>query len=531
MRAMSERVLIIDDDELVRSGLAAYLSRENFLVESAESGEQGLAHLARAPVEIVLCDLALGDLDGIDILRRVKQEWPDTAVVMITGHATIRNALDALRSGASDYIAKPADPEEVAHRLRAVLDTEHLRRSLEVERTRAESRRRETQELLIRNERMASLGILADGAAEDLSNILVPVVAHAMALRETLSPGHPGQELIAAMEEAGQRAAAILEDLKAIGSGSHYEKSKLDLNQVVDAYLKSGECRRLQGEFSKVRVEFRGEAQLPPVVGSSDALVRCVGHLMAHAFESVGNGGRIHISTYSEQLGHAAGRHGAASPGEYAVLALTDSAPPLSAENIERLFEPFYNRKVMGRQLVSGLAMTLVHRVVSDHGGFIDVKAKPGKGNVFLIYFPISTDEEETALLRADYTGNERVLLVDDYEEQRRMASDILRDLGYRVVVAESGREAVRLFEAASRQPGKRIDLAVIDLVLGDEFDGVETYKGLLAVNPGQPAILVSGFADLARIVEARKLGIRQCIQKPFTAETLGAAIRAALGD
>lgn len=529
MQAMNERVLIIDDDELVRSGLAAYLARENFLVESAGSGEQGLAYLARAPVEIVLCDLALGDLDGIDVLRRIKQEWPDTAVVMITGHATIRNALDALRSGASDYIAKPADPEEVAHRLRAVLDTEHLRRSLEVERARAETRRRETQELLIRNERMASLGILAGGAAEDLSNILVPVVTHARELGPRLGADKSAQELIAAIEEAGQRAAAILEDLKAIGSGSHYEKSKLDLNEVVDAYLQSAESKRLQGEFANVRVGVRKEAHLPPVIGSSEALVRCIGHLMSHAFESVATGGRIHIATYSEELGHAAGRHGAALPGEYVVLTLTDSAPPLSAESIERLFEPFYNRKVMGRQLVSGLAMTLVHRVVADHGGFIDVKAKPNEGNVFLVYLPTTATDEETAVLRADYTGNERILLVDDYEEQRKLASDMLRDLGYRVMVAENGREAVRLFEAAARQPGRRIDLAVIDLVLGDEFDGVETYKGLLALNPGQSAVLVSGFADLARIVEARKLGIRQCIQKPFTAETLGAAIRAAL--
>lgn len=529
MPTVKERVLIIDDDELVRTGLAAYLSRENFVVETAEGGEQGLAQLARAPVEIVLCDLALGDLDGIEVLRRIKQEWPDTAVVMITGHATIRNALEALRGGASDYIAKPADPEEVAHRLRAVLDTEHLRRSLEVERARADTRRRETQELLIRSERMASLGILAGGAAEDLSSIVVPVVAHAMALRETVGPDHPGQELILAIEEAGQRAAAILEDLKAIGSGSHYEKEKLDLNHVVETFLQSGEYQKLRAELPKVHVEFRGESHLPLVVGSNDALVRCIGHLMAHAFESVGNGGQIHMATYSEQVDHAAGRHVAALPGEYAVLSLTDNAPPLSAENIERLFEPFYNRKIMGRQLVSGLAMTLVHRVVSDHGGFIDVKAKPGKGNNFLIYFPTNEANEDTAVLRADYTGSERILLVDDYEEYRRTGSEMLRDLGYRVIVAESGREAVRLFEAASRQPGKRIDVAVIDLVLGDAFDGVEAYKGMLAVNPGQPAVLVSGFADLARLVEARKLGIRQCIQKPFTAETLGAAIRAVL--
>lgn len=526
---MKERVLVIDDDELVRSGLAAYLSREGFHVSTADSGERGLAQLVKEPVDLVLCDLVLGDLDGIEVLRRIKAGWPETAVVMITGHATIRNALDALRGGASDYIAKPADPEEVAHRLRTVLDTEHLRHSLATERSRADARRRETQELLIRGERMASLGTLAGGAAEDLSDFLVPVLAHAAALRETLEAGHPGQELIRSIEEAGQRAAAVLEDLKAIGTGGKYEKTNVDINQVVDRYLKSGEFQHLKTALAKVRVDVRCEPAVSPIRGSPEALARCIGNLMSHAFESVNGGGLIQLETRVEHLEHAAGRYGMAAPGEYVVLSISDSAPPLSAEDLERLFEPFYNRKVMGRRLVSGLGMTLVHRVVADHGGFIDVRTSPGKGNTCLLYLPLGTVAGETLDLKPDYTGREQVLVVDDYEEHRRAASDILRDLGYRVVTAANGREAVRLFETAMRQSEQRIDLVVIDLVLGDDFDGVETYKRLLELNPGQPAVLVSGFADIARIVEARKLGIRQSIQKPYSAEALGAAIRSAL--
>lgn len=527
---MKQHILVIDDDELVRSGLVADLSREGFQVSAAAGGEQGLAMLALNPADLVLCDLVLGDMDGIEVLRRIKAQWPDTAVVMITGHATIRNALDALRSGASDYIAKPADPEEVTHRLRTVLNAEYLRRSLAAERGRAEARRRETQELLIRSERMASLGLLASSAAEDLANLLLPILEHSTALRETLGEGHAGLPLIQSIEEAAGRAAEMLEDLKAIGSGIRYQASTIQLNQLLDRYLNADEFNRLKAQLPMVRVDLHCDPTVPPIRGSSESLTRAIGHLLAFAFESVAGGGMVRVDTRVEHMEHPVGRYGSGAPGDYVVLAITDTAPPLSSEALERLFEPFYVRAALGRRLVSGLGMALVHRVVADHGGFIDVRPAAGKGNTCLVYLPVAAlDGNEVLDLKPDYTGHERILVVDDYEEHRHTASDILRDLGYDVITASSGREAVRLFESLLRKHERPVDLLVIDLVLGDEFDGVETYKEILAIKPGQPAILVSGFADIARIVEARKLGIRQSIQKPYNAETLGAAIRAAL--
>ncbi len=525
---MKQRILVIDDDELVRTGISANLAREGFSVRSAEGGEQGLAELKREPADLVLCDLVLGDMDGIEVLRRIKAEWPDIALVMITGHATIRNALDALRGGASDYIAKPADPDEVVHRLRTVLDAEHLRRTLAAERARAESRRRETQELLARGERMASLGMLARGAAEDLSQIILPVREHAATLREILPGEHPAQDLVRAIEEAGSEAAAVLQDLKAIGPGTSFEKEPLALNQVVEALLHSEEFGRLKNFVAKARVDARLDPAIPAVLGSRTALSRAIGNLLAHALESVSTGGLVHVETRSEKLDHAVGRYGSGAAGEYVGLRIRNSGPPLSPEVLERLFEPFYNRHIMGHHLVSGLGLALAHRVVADHGGFIDVRSSVGKGNTCDVYLPVASGSD-TLDLKPDYTGAERILVVDDYEEHRRTAADILSELGYHVVTASSGREAVRLFDASLKQDAQHIDLVVIDLILGDDFDGVETYKQILELKPGQSAILVSGFADIARIVEARKLGIRNSIQKPYAAETLGAAVRSAL--
>jgi CheY-like chemotaxis protein len=213
-------------------------------------------------------------------------------------------------------------------------------------------------------------------------------------------------------------------------------------------------------------------------------------------------------------------------------ISVGDTGPGMQPEDVERIFEPFYTRKFMGHRLLSGLSMAVVYRVVEDHGGYIDVETGRGHGTKFMVYLPVARSDAQTLEVKADYSGTEQILVVDDYKAHRAAATQILENLGYRVLAAENGRAAVKLFEQAVKSGGRNdIHLAVIDLVLGDEFDGVETYKKLIEIRPGQKAILVSGFADINRIVEARKLGINRCLQKPYAAESLGRAIRQELDN
>ncbi len=526
---MSEHILVVDDDELVRTGLAANLERSGFRVTTAASGEEGINLAVQHRVQLVLCDLVLGDIDGVEVLRRIKAQCPETSVVMITGHGTIKNVLDALRSGASDYIQKPADPEEVEHRLRTVLESVHLRHALSAERQRADLRKRETHEQLIRAERMVSLGLLAGGAAQDLDTILAPVLPGADALRKLLPADSPGLDLVAAIEEAGNKAAAVVRDLQAIGQGGQRGMAEVNLNQVVDQFMKSPEFENLKRGHEKVRFAIELAPMLPPIQGTASQLGMLLGHLVEQACEAMPGGGMVTIQTVSGHIDRPVGRYGSGQPGDYCTLKVSDTGPGLAAEDLERIFEPFYVRSAMGRRLLSGLGMTLVYRVVEDHEGYIDVKTMPGQGTTFLASFPVAAAGGKTLELKPDFSGQETVLVVDDFEEHRNHAAELLRDLGYRVLTTPSGREAVKLFEGARNTQGEQIDLVVLDLVLGDDFDGVETYKALIQANPGQKAILVSGFADITRIVEARKLGLRQCIQKPYALESLGKAVRSEL--
>ena len=528
LEKVQDRILVVDDDEFVRKGLAMNLEREGFEVETASSGEEALERLAQRGVDLMLCDIVLGGMDGIEVLRRLQLKWPDIAAVMITGHGSVNSALDALRNGASDYIQKPAMPEEVVHRIRSVLDATRLRRALQQERHKTEQRKAEMHEQLIRAERMVSLGTLADGAAHDLSHILSPILKHAGQLRAALPSDSLSQKLIDEIESAGRKAAAVIQDLQTIGSGGQFEKKHVNLNTVVEHWLASDSFAELQDKHPRVRLQLHLGADMPRIAGSSLQLANVVGNLVINAFEAMPSGGVVEITTLADTVEHPVGRYGAGQPGDYAVLKVRDTGAGMHPEDVERIFEPFYIRKKMGRHILSGLGLTLVYRVVADHGGFIDVETAPGKGTAFMIYLPLpEITAVETLDLRGDYSGGETVLVVDDYEVQRTAAVEILKDLGYNVVTASSGREAVELFQAALDDANQQsIDLAVIDLVLGDEFDGVETFKAMVELCPDQKAIMVSGFADINRIVEARKLGISRCLQKPYSKDTLGKAVR-----
>jgi two-component system cell cycle sensor histidine kinase/response regulator CckA len=519
---MTAHLLVADDDELVRSGLRLNLERAGYRVTTAASGEEALILAAREQIDLLLCDLVMTGCDGLAVLREVRARRPDLPVILVTGHGSIGNALEALQAGACDYIQKPTSPEEMAHRVRVALDQHRLRQSLAGERKRAEQRRRETDEQLARSERMASLGLMAEGAAADLERILAPLSD----LQRRLRAGEAGgPEAADALETLTRRANAVVEDLQVIGSSGQPQREPVQVSAVVKEFVQSPAYQRLRRAHPQVRLEVHAGGLLPQVPAAPAALAQVVENLLVNACESAAPAGQVDLTLVLEQVDRPVGRYGRGAPGQYVVLRVRDSGPQLSAEDRERFFEPFYAQKRLARQELSGLGLTLVHRVVADHGGFVDLTHEGG-GNVFHIYLPAHGEAARAA--QATCSGTERVLVVDDYPAHREQAGNLLEALGYQVLRAGSSAEAL----ATCRQQaaaGQEVHLVVMDLLLGEAVDGVEVVRELREQQPSLRAVLVSGFAEIARIVEARKLGLRQCLQKPLSAEALGRAVRAEL--
>jgi CheY-like chemotaxis protein len=245
------------------------------------------------------------------------------------------------------------------------------------------------------------------------------------------------------------------------------------------------------------------------------------------------------ISTESRYIDMPIQGYDKIEEGEYVVLTVSDTGVGMSAEEMERVFEPFYTKKVMGRS-GTGLGMAVVWGTVKDHNGYIDVKSTEGKarqprlsardggqGTTFTLYFPATRkdlEKEQSPRSMQEYIGKgESILVVDDVREQREIASRMLKKLGYLVSSVSSGEEAIECLQRNSP------NLLVLDMIMDPGIDGLETYRRALRVNPRQKAIIVSGFSETDQVREAQKLGAGAYVKKPYLLEKIGLAIRAEL--
>jgi CheY-like chemotaxis protein len=251
-------------------------------------------------------------------------------------------------------------------------------------------------------------------------------------------------------------------------------------------------------------------------------------NLVSNAAEAMPDGGTIRIRTDTRYVDHPPADDAAAREGAYVVLAVEDDGIGISTDDMERIFEPFYTKKVMGKS-GTGLGMAVVWGTVKDHNGFIDTRSREGVGTTFSLYFPVTSEVPTIAPERwrlGDHRGEGgTVLVVDDVAEQRDIATAMLTRLGYRAEAVSSGEAAVAF---VSRRP---VDLLLLDMIMDPGIDGLETYKRILAIHPGQKAVVASGYAETARIQESRRLGPAVYLKKPYGLESLAGAIRAALAE
>ncbi len=284
--------------------------------------------------------------------------------------------------------------------------------------------------------------------------------------------------------------------------------------------LVASEVTEQYGEDVEFEIEL--EPNLLHILGSPIHLSKTFMNLISNASEAMPTGGKVFISTRNQYVERTTNGREDLEEGDYVVLSIVDSGVGISREDLTRIFEPFYTKKAMGRS-GTGLGMAVVWGTVKDHNGYIDLQSTAGKGTRFNIYFP-ATRREPTAkgatVSIEEYMGNESILLVDDIEEQREIASQILSKLGYSVTTASSGEEAIKYLKS------KSADLVVFDIIMEPGIDGLETYKGIIELQPRQKAIIVSGYTETERVKEAQRLGVGSYIKKPYVMERIGLAVR-----
>ncbi|MBN1937738.1 MAG: PAS domain S-box protein [Anaerolineae bacterium] len=388
---------------------------------------------------------------------------------------------------------------------------------------RAEAERQELREKLERAQRMEALGVLAGGVAHDLNNILGPMVAYPDLILSDLPPDSPVRDDVLQIQAAAERAAVVVQDLLTLARRGIYRMLPLNLNGVINEYFRSVSFIEASARHSNVTVEIELEPNPLPIAGSEPHLSKVIMNLVNNAFEAMPYGGQLTVTTQNLSLDQPLVGYERVEAGDYVLLQVSDSGVGIEDKDLDKLFEPFYTTKEMGRS-GSGLGLAVIYGVVHDHNGKIDLRTQVGQGTDFVLYFPITREEIPVATgAQLSYRGVETILVVDDLEAQRSLARRLLESLGYAVKTVENGHQAVDYI----RQ--HQVDLVLLDMIMEDKFDGLDTYRAVAMSYPGQKAIIASGFSETARVKEAQKLGAGRFVKKPYTLNDLGEAVRAEL--
>ncbi|PKK83087.1 MAG: hypothetical protein CVT49_10260 [candidate division Zixibacteria bacterium HGW-Zixibacteria-1] len=379
---------------------------------------------------------------------------------------------------------------------------------------------RRLQNFALRAQRLETAGRIAGQVAHDFNNLLGPLVAFPELIKDELPENSRVIKYLNAMENSAQKIADINQQLLTLGRRAHYELTPLALNDIVKDVL-----AHIQPPSGNVKVVSRLAGDLMNIVGGGAQIHRVISNLVTNAYDAMEDGGTLTIQTENYYLDELAGGYENIPKGEYVKLTLADTGKGIPSKIVSKIFDPFFTTKATDKRRGSGLGLSVVHAVMEDHHGYIDLETKPERGTKFYLYFPVTRQEIESFQGDQIYGGEETIMVVDDDAEQRDVTAKLLEKLGYTVLMADSGEDAIQ------RIKENTIDLILMDMIMPPGIDGADTYKKILDLRPNQKAIIVSGFARSERAKYALDLGASGFLRKPVTLKSLAQAIRKALDN
>jgi two-component system, cell cycle sensor histidine kinase and response regulator CckA len=382
------------------------------------------------------------------------------------------------------------------------------------DRKRSEEEKQKLERQLQQAQKLESLGVLAGGIAHDFNNLLMVVLGHSELALKEISPMSPARGSLTEIAIAARRAADLCRQMLAYAGKASFAVERVGLRELVEEM-----AQLLQTAISKKAIlDLNLERGLPPIEADPSQIRQVVLNLILNASEAIGDrSGVITVSVAATRCGEEYLRktelHDALAPGLYVHLEVTDTGSGMDAGTRSRIFEPFFSTKFTGR----GLGLAAVLGIVRAHKGGLKLYSEPGKGTTFKILFPALTEGEDATLtsessLRSDWRGKGTILLVDDEESLIALEARMLGQLGFTVLRAADGLQAVELY----RERGKEIDLVLMDLTM-PHMDGIEAFGELRRLNPDVRVVLASGYSHEDMAARFAGKGLAGVLQKPYT--------------
>jgi two-component system, NtrC family, sensor kinase len=414
------RILVVDDEECVRNLFVDYLS-ESYSCASAADAPEALELLSGEPFALVISDMRMPGQSGIELLRKITERYPDTAVIMVSGIDRTQRVIDAIRMGASDYLLKPCELNVLTASVERALGRRTLlrnarrykqdleNRNAELARQRTEMERLQAQ--VLQAEKMASLGQLAAGVAHELNNPAGFIYSnidllkeHVERLKSCLSdydevelPPEAAARIDAIKKEidydnlvadlgsilsdcysGAERICDVVQNLRLFSRLDEAEFKRVDLNEGIESTV-----RLLSGYYKSGKITLtRDYGQIPQTNCYAAQLNQVWMNLLANAAQAIGTAkGEVHIKTWCE--------------AQNVIVSISDTGPGMAPEQLKKIFDPFFTTKPVGEG--TGLGLSISHGIVERHGGRLTVESAPGQGTTFTIFLPVDAEQNLAA--------------------------------------------------------------------------------------------------------------------------------------
>ncbi len=378
---------------------------------------------------------------------------------------------------------------------------------------------------LVQTEKMASIGTLSAGIAHDFNNMLDAILSSTHMLKMKIPFDSPLMQYCRIVESAAQRSASLTRQLLDFSQKNIINKKIVSLNDLIHETT-----RMLERSIGKgIHVELALEQELEQIEADETQLQQVIMNLSLNARDAMPNGGTLRISTSMIKLNEEdCLQNPQLHPGSYVQLNIQDNGTGIPSEILSKIFEPFFTTKAVGKG--TGLGLAVAYGIVQRHCGQITVKSEVGKGTCFSIYFkPFakkSNEQNESVKTSSEISGEGNILLVDDEDLVLFINGKFLESLGYHVFSAESGEEAIRIYQAQSQ----KINLVILDMIMPGK-NGHETFRDLKAINPNVKVIIATGYTDETATRAVLQDGAAGFIRKPFDHAEFSRLIQQVLGN
>ena len=380
-----------------------------------------------------------------------------------------------------------------------------------------ERKRMEAQLLLA--QKMEAIGTLAGGVAHDFNNLLMVIQGNVSLMLLDIPPSHPHYEMLKTIEKKVQSGSRLTSQLLGYASKGKYEVKPLHLNQLVE------ETVEVFGRTRKSISLHRNLAQdVAPVEADSGQIEQVLMNLMVNAADAMPLGGDLFLKTANISHTEFQGKVYQPKPGDYVLLTVTDTGIGMDSNTLKRIFDPFFTTKEFGKG--TGLGLASVYGIIKGHAGYIDVESVKGRGTTFKIYLPATerkierTRKESGPILK----GTETILIIDDEDSVLDVGQKILRFMGYQVLAARDGEEAIEVY----RDHREKIDLVILDLIM-PKIEGGKVFDRLREISPEVKILIASGYSLEGQASQMLERGANGFIQKPFDMKQFSQSIRTIL--